>query len=1023
MSGNPARGGRGGRGGGGSRGGRGGGDGAPRGGYQGGSGDRGRGGAAYQGRGGPRGGGHGGHGGYGGQAGLPIRAGTPHSQAASDSNSTTGPPAGLYQLQAGEKPDEDAIKIENDRFKPSTVKAVDSQFPRRPGYGTGGRSIVLAANYFRLKTNHEDKKPDVALFRYSISIADSLTRPRRHRLVELILQDARFNGIAAASDYAGTIVTNKALDLGPSQIWEDSTEVNMADEDPRPTGQAPESGDQPTQRNKRFKIEPNGQFSLAQLVEYLKSSSPTPGYAAKDEVIQLLNIIIGGGAHRRPGVYKVGADNKFYTDSRANIETMDLTGGLRALRGYYASVRPATGRILLNVNVVSGAFYKPIPVTTIVNQFCDTPGGPRSYPRGREQLWKLERFLRLLKVDTGYLPKCKPDGSIDPTAKAKKVKVIFSLARDFKNAHEATFKLEEANGKSRMISVFDYFKQHHKIVLQNPLEPVLNVGNREKPVLLPMELCSVVVGQAVRKMLAPAQTSAMIQFAARAPNQNAHFVGSSGLSMFGLDAAAQPGTVNPFGLSVNTRMITVPARILPPPNLGYEGQMKNVTPRDGSWNLANKSFVKSAANFPKWALVEVNIGNDRYGYALDQRGVGAKELCEEILRVMRQYGRTILPGMPDRCPVNIPGTGIAHRRDSEQAIAKHFENLAQRHANVALVVLKEADRWLYSRIKFYGDVIYGIHTICAVGNKLQKPKGQDMYIGNLALKFNIKGGGINHVMKNAMAPLDEHTMLVGIDVTHPSPGSGSTAPSVAGVVANTDKYLAQWPASIRRQEGRKEMVTDIGDMIGERLALWRTRNQNRLPNKVIVYRDGVSEGQFQLVLDQELPGFHAAFKKYYGDKLKWPKMAVIIVSKRHHTRFYPTQSSDANFRNFNPLPGTVVDRGVTDAYLYDFFLQAHSGLQGSARPARYVVIKDELGFKADMLESFTHNLCYMFNRATKAVSICPPAYYADLLCERARMYLFSTLNEPLGSDFGDNSGESEWDGTIHPRIRDTTFYI
>lgn len=219
------------------------------------------------------------------------------------------------------------------------------------------------------------------------------------------------------------------------------------------------------------------------------------------------------------------------------------------------------------------------------------------------------------------------------------------------------------------------------------------------------------------------------------------------------------------------------------------------------------------------------------------------------------------------------------------------------------------------------------------------------------------------------------------------------------------------------------MVTDLGDMIGERLELWRKKNQQRLPNKVIVYRDGVSEGQFQLVLDQELPGFHNAFKKFYGDKAKWPKMAVIVVSKRHHTRFYPTSSTDANSRNFNPLPGTIVDRGVTDAYLYDFFLQAHSGLQGSAKPARYVVIKDELGFEANALENFTHNLCYMFNRATKAVSICPPAYYADLLCERARMYLFSTLSEPLGSEFGGDSGEAEWDGTIHPRIRESTFYI
>ena len=298
-----------------------------------------------------------------------------------------------------------------------------------------------------------------------------------------------------------------------------------------------------------------------------------------------------------------------------------------------------------------------------------------------------------------------------------------------------------------------------------------------------------------------------------------------------------------------------------------------------------------------------------------------------------------------------------------------------------------------------------------------------MYIGNLALKFNIKGGGINHAMQSPMAPLDDSTMLVGIDVTHPSPGSSESSPSVAGVVANVDKYLCQWPASIRRQQGRKEMVTELGNMIKERLEMWRSRNQGRLPTKVIVYRDGVSEGQFSLVLEQELPGFHQAFKELYGAQNKWPKMAIIIVSKRHHTRFYPQRSDQANERTWNPKAGTVVDRGVTDAYLYDFFLQAHNGLQGTARPARYVVIMDQLGFDANQLENFTHNMCYLFNRATKAVSICPPAYYADLLCERARMYLFSTLNEPLGAMFDDAAGDAEWNGTIHRRVRDTTFYI
>ena len=35
----------------------------------------------------------------------------------------------------------------------------------------------------------------------------------------------------------------------------------------------------------------------------------------------------------------------------------------------------------------------------------------------------------------------------------------------------------------------------------------------------------------------------------------------------------------------------------------------------------------------------------------------------------------------------------------------------------------------------------------------------------------------------------------------------------------------------------------------------------------------------------------------------------------------------------------------------------------------------------------------MFGRATKAVSICPPAYYADIVCTRARIHSGDILDQ------------------------------
>ena len=120
----------------------------------------------------------------------------------------------------------------------------------------------------------------------------------------------------------------------------------------------------------------------------------------------------------------------------------------------------------------------------------------------------------------------------------------------------------------------------------------------------------------------------------------------------------------------------------------------------------------------------------------------------------------------------------------------------------------------------------------------------------------------------------------------------------------------------------------------------------------------------------------------------------------------------------------MVDRHIVGRILREFYLQAHQGLQGTARPAHYVVIKDEIGFEADELETLTHNMCYLFNRATKAVSICPPAYYADLLCERGRSYLFSKLAEDNASVSTTSTVTgADWTGGVHPRLQDSTWYI
>lgn len=367
-----------------------------------------------------------------------------------------------------------------------------------------------------------------------------------------------------------------------------------------------------------------------------------------------------------------------------------------------------------------------------------------------------------------------------------------------------------------------------------------------------------------------------------------------------------------------------------------------------------------------------------------------------------------------------------------------------------LVILPNANSPVYSRVKALGDLRYGVHTVCVVGDKVAKPGGQDQYMANVALKINLKLGGRNQFVEPPRLGLlsEDKTMVVGVDVTHPSPGSSGAAPSVAGMVASVDGHVSQWPGILRVQSSaRQEMVSDIKDMLKSRLQLWRDVGRHAaLPENILVYRDGVSEGQYQKVVDEEVPLLREACTEVYtpADRKKGlPRMTVVIVSKRHHTRFYPTSERDAD-RSSNNQAGTVVDRGVTEAGTWDFYLQSHAAIQGTARPAHYFVVLDEI-FRArdakagkqaarnvaDVLEGLSQALCYAFGRATKAVSICAPVYWADVLCERARIYLRDVYNATpgpsvAGSEAGGSAGATPVGNSRvepHEKLKNSMFYI
>ncbi|KIP05634.1 hypothetical protein PHLGIDRAFT_91914 [Phlebiopsis gigantea 11061_1 CR5-6] len=979
-----------GRGRGGDRGGYGGGGGGDRGGFRGG----GRGGGSDRGsfrggsdRGGFRGGGDRGGGGFrggrggGGGGGFREQGGV----FAPDQ------PANVDTRLAGNSEDQLVAGLRGLRLQ-------DSDLPLRPGFGTAGTAIKLRTNFFPVKV------PKGPLFEYDVKITPEVTVRRVKRRIFQLAEDTPDWTNAGmkntvAHDHASKIIASKELPqplvITVQFTEEEGDEIPARSAPAKPKG-GKKGGKKPDKpKEYTLTITFVQELETQSLLSYLDGHPQYRGYDIMP-IISALNLILAAHPSRAGGGGVMVGRNKFFHRSAAEPPA-SIGGGLEAWRGFYSSVRPAHRQLMVNVNVCTTAFYTPGNLADGMMAFMNASYSARAAA--------FAKGVRVRTIHLGY---------------RKTIKTVSKMT-----ARQHKF---DAEGLGT-VSVEEYFNKKYNIKLKYPNLPLVDVGGPQKANLLPAEVCEILPDQPFRSKLHEEHTAEMIKIACRPPNVNGNAIVGRGIQELGF---ANPGpTIRAFNMSVGTEMAVVPGRILPSPNIRYGQGAPRVDER-ASWNLRDVKFAVGG-RLTDWAVLLLHDGNrDEFEGPNDP---ALKSTIEGFAGMCRKSGVQ----MPQKPPVIVSASLPGKAREDplrKAAIQKIRAALltVKPKPMLVLVILSGGDRHVYSGLKHLCDVYLDVATICVQVSKFRKEKGQLQYFANVALKLNMKAGGVNHTLdqKNTGWIKQEPTMLVGIDVTHPGFGTVSGTPSIAACVASTDQNFGQFPASMRMQESKKEMVTALDEMMIERLTLFKEKSKV-LPKRVLVYRDGVSEGQFSIVVADEMPLIKKAFRKFDTAQGPYqPKLTIVVCGKRHHTRFYPTEAQNAA-HDGNPRPGTVVDRGITAVYEFDFFLQAHGGLQGTTRPTHYYVVHDEMGFKADQLQTLTNDVSYMFARATKAVSLVSPAYYADLACERGRCYLHALLQGISDSGTTATSGgdgdevlqeaRAMWRNGVGANLSKTMFYL
>ncbi|KAI1316264.1 hypothetical protein EDD11_010172 [Mortierella claussenii] len=798
--------------------------------------------------------------------------------------------------------------------------------------------------------------PSTKIYHYDVAITPDLPPQRARQLWIQMERDGAFNTKA--------VFDGRANAFAPSEI--NGIELGHTFEVELPNDGGRRSKSNPNVF--KVKIAFVAAIDVASLKMFLQKAAPLSTSCLT--AIQALNVALT----HKPFSMMTNVGRSIYTPDGAQ----NLQGGLEKWDGIFQSIRTGERQAYVNIDTTATAFIRGGTAVEVIADVLQQRLSPRS----------LDSY-EISKVE-GVLKGCKF------AVNRGDFKRKFTLAALSKHGADATlFNMTLNDGSTKRLSIAEYFLNQYGRRLQYPSLPCFGAKGKGDMSFFPAELCFIMPGQHYKKKLNEDQVTAMIKTTAIRPDARARKIREC-LRILDFEHNQY---LQAFNMRISTEMAVVPARILPAPEI----KLKNGTrerPNNGAWQI--RGFVQPA-KLESWGI----LCCDREHKV--SRGQ-IQNFVRQLINGMSSQGMAIVENQP---PIEYFQPQGDIRRDID-SLSRHVERKCRRLPQL-LVIMLAGKTSLYGAIKAHCETSpHGIMTQCAYLRKAIR--ADDQYCRMISLKINTKLGGIVSVLPEGSMPIMDRrsTLVIGADVSHPAPGEDK--PSIASVVASMDDYCSKFVGRLMLQDSRQEVIENMQSLFKDLLYTYKNQTKH-FPKRIICYRDGVSEGQFAEILRTEILSIKQACMEF--DKLYLPPITFIVVKKRHHARFFPEGRNADKDRSGNCVPGTVIDTVLTHPSEFCFYLQSHAGIQGTSRSTLYHVVLDENKFTSDSLQQLTFNMCHIYSRCSRSLSIVPAVHYAHLLAFRARHYLDNgVIPEPIGgSQRGLKEEDDEHEGDAHQRER------
>ncbi|XP_011202861.2 protein piwi [Bactrocera dorsalis] len=514
---------------------------------------------------------------------------------------------------------------------------------------------------------------------------------------------------------------------------------------------------------------------------------------------------------------------------------------------------------------------------------------------------------------------------------------------DFSKNPTKTFKCKE-----KEVSFIDYYYQKYHIRIRDQKQPLLiskakdramRGGSSDIIILIP-ELCRPTgLTDTMRSNFQLMR--AMADHTRMNPDRRIDRLRIFNQRLQQTEASVQ--VLNDWNMALDRHLVELNGRVLEPQRIVFSEHRKESAGVQADWTRyfrENGLFTTPSRGLERWSVIATNRNS--------------RELRNFVESLIRAAG-----GMQMR--ISRPREIMLYD-DRNHSYIQAMEDCSRQDPQLILCLVPNNNAERYSSIKKKGCLERAIPTQVITQKSAGNQRGLMSIATKVAIQINCKLGYTPWMIDLPLSGL----MTIGYDVAK---STRDRSKAFGALVASMDmKTNATFYSTVAECSSHDVLANSLWPMMTKALRQYRREHENKLPTRILFYRDGVGEGSLRQVYEHEVKDVVEKLDQEYkrcGSE-KPPMFAYVVVSKSINTRFFMN-------RGQNPTPGTIVDDVVTLPERYDFFLVSQSVRQGTVSPTSYNIVYSNIRLTPDQMQLLTYkmtHLYYNWSGTTRVPAVC-----------------------------------------------------